>query len=174
MLGRIGCMLPLFMNNRPGSWFGVSVCIERMTHRSSMSAAVCGNRSLTSMPASPYWRCLNGDGRILPSRRLRPSAFTKLGTLWPAYLCKRGLGSNVSMCDGPPFMNRKMRCFARGVKCGGLRCERIAVIGQRWRGREQAGIVEHGGQADGAEAAADAGEDIAAGDRTCDCTWRIR
>ena len=31
-----------------------------------------------------------------------------------------GLGSNVSTCDGPPFMNRKMTRFARAGKCGGL------------------------------------------------------
>ena len=39
MLGRIGCMLPEFIINRPGSWLGLSVYIERMTQRSSMHAA---------------------------------------------------------------------------------------------------------------------------------------
>ena len=39
MLGRIGCMLPQFIRSRPGSWFGMSVCIERMTQMSSMHLA---------------------------------------------------------------------------------------------------------------------------------------
>src|SRR4051794_9447929 len=30
-----------------------------------------------------------------------------------------GLGSKVSTCDGPPFMNRKMTRLARAGKCGG-------------------------------------------------------
>src|SRR5262245_61839130 len=29
-----------------------------------------------------------------------------------------GLGSKVSTCDMPPFMNRKIILFARGAKCG--------------------------------------------------------
>ena len=37
-----------------------------------------------------------------------------------------GLESNVSTCDGPPFMNRKITRFARGAKCGLRRGQRIA------------------------------------------------
>jgi hypothetical protein len=29
-----------------------------------------------------------------------------------------GFGSNVSTCDGPPFMNRWMMRFALGANCG--------------------------------------------------------
>ena len=35
-------------------------------------------------------------------------------------LVRAGLGSKVSTCDGPPFMNRKMTRLARGGKCGGF------------------------------------------------------
>src|ERR1700761_6432352 len=31
-----------------------------------------------------------------------------------------GLGSKLSTWDKPPFMNRKMTCFALGLKCGSL------------------------------------------------------
>src|SRR5262249_43588308 len=39
-------------------------------------------------------------------------------TVCPSSLASIGLGSNVSTCDGPPFMNRKMSRLARGAKCG--------------------------------------------------------
>ena len=51
MLGRIGCVLPQVIISSAGSWFGMSVCIERMTQRSSMHLPTSGKISLTSMPA---------------------------------------------------------------------------------------------------------------------------
>src|SRR5262249_39188554 len=42
------------------------------------------------------------------------------GTGLPSSRSKRGFGSNVSTCDGPPAMKRKMIRLARGGKCGGL------------------------------------------------------
>lgn len=32
-------------------------------------------------------------------------------------LRQRGFGSNVSTCDGPPFMNKNTQCFAFAGKC---------------------------------------------------------
>jgi hypothetical protein len=37
---------------------------------------------------------------------------------WPAYFSSAGLGSNVSTCEGPPFMKRKITRLALGAKCG--------------------------------------------------------
>ena len=42
------------------------------------------------------------------------------GIALPAYFCREGLGSNVSTCDGPPFMNRKMTLLALAA-IGGFR-----------------------------------------------------
>src|ERR1700678_1744231 len=61
-LGRVGCMLPEFIINSDGSWFGLSVYIERITQMSSMQAATCGKSSVTSMPLCPYGRAEKGEG----------------------------------------------------------------------------------------------------------------
>ena len=37
----------------------------------------------------------------------------------PSSAVSRGLGSNVSTCDGPPSMYKKMTCLARAGKCPG-------------------------------------------------------
>ena len=64
-------------------------------------------------------------GPRLERRRHEPAALGRWVSTaiawgrWPAYLASIGLGSNVSTCDGPPFMNRKMTRFARAGKCGG-------------------------------------------------------
>src|SRR5262245_6698044 len=43
-------------------------------------------------------------------------AFIRIGR--PSSRSSRGLGSNVSTCDGPPSMNRKMTLRAFAGKCG--------------------------------------------------------
>ena len=43
-------MLPEFIIKSDGSWFGLSVYIERITQISSMQAATCGKSSVTSIP----------------------------------------------------------------------------------------------------------------------------
>src|SRR6516165_7668713 len=106
MLGRVGCVSPEFIINSDGSWLGVLVCIERMTHRSSTQRATCGNSSLTSMPLSPYFWNLNGEGNVAPV--LRSVRRLGEGIDLPTYFCSVGLGSKVSTCDGPPFINRWM------------------------------------------------------------------
>src|SRR4030095_14361300 len=49
-----------------------------------------------------------------------PFVFLKRSPLgcWPSYFISAGFGSNVSTCDGPPFMKRNTTRFARGAKCG--------------------------------------------------------
>jgi hypothetical protein len=104
MLGRISRASPQFISISDGSWLGTSACIERMTAMSSMLRAVCANSSLTSMPLSPYFWNVNGDGKAAPV--LRSVRRFSRGSGLPAYFSRAGLGSNVSTCDGPPFMNR--------------------------------------------------------------------
>src|SRR5262245_53653143 len=45
-----------------------------------------------------------------------------------------GLGSKGSACDGPPFMNRKMMCFARAGKSVGCGASGPAATGVRGEG----------------------------------------
>ena len=50
---------------------------------------------------------------------VRRSVFiSPVGRGWPSYFSSSGLGSKVSTCETPPFMNRKMMFFARGAKSG--------------------------------------------------------
>ena len=115
MLGRVGCVSPEFIMSREGSWLGTLVCIDRTTHSLSACLAISGNRSLTSMPLLPCLANLNGDiiRPRVPRSVLRPAAEGFL----PLCLARAGLGSKVSTCDGPPFMNRWMMRLALGAKC---------------------------------------------------------
>ena len=77
---------------------------------SSAQAPTFGNSSLTSMPHWPYFLNVNGDFMSTPV--LRSVAMLPPGSGCPWYLSSIGLGSKLSTCDSPPFMNRKMTCFA--------------------------------------------------------------
>src|SRR4051812_25220666 len=68
------------------------------------------------MPDLPHLLNLNGDC-IRPLVR-RSVFLSEDGGFWPLYLTRAGLGSNVSTCDGPPFMNRWMTRLAFALKCG--------------------------------------------------------
>ena len=48
---------------------------------------------------------------------------------WPLYLSRAGLGSKVSTCDGPPFMNRKMTRLARALNIGGFGARGLSFFG---------------------------------------------
>ena len=61
---------------------------------------------------------LNGERSRLPV--LRSVFRLPAGMGLPLYLSSIGLGSKVSTCDGPPFRNRKMTCFALAGKWGAL------------------------------------------------------
>lgn len=105
----------------PWAWKKLSQVIDRSTHRSSAHFATLGNSSLTSIPARPYFANFHGDGKAFPSGRGLPSSLFvfsgRTGSRFPAHRTSPGLGSNVSICDGPPDMNRKMIRLARGLKC---------------------------------------------------------
>src|SRR5688500_4285349 len=96
----------------------MSVCIERMTQMSSMQAPTSGYSSLTSMPLAPDLRTEKVEPTSAPTS-LVPVAIDA-GGLPPWCYVSIGLGSNVSTCDGPPFMNRKMTRLARAGKWGGF------------------------------------------------------
>src|SRR5205807_75949 len=53
---------------------------------------------------------LKGEAKAAPVLRSVPRLGR--GRLLPAYFVSSGLGSNVSTCDGPPFMNRWMTRLA--------------------------------------------------------------
>src|SRR5262245_6101827 len=104
------------MSKSDGSWFGTSAYMERMTQMSSMCSAVFAKISLTSMPDWPYFRNLYGDFIAAPVFRSVRRLPVGMGLPW--YLSSIGLGSKVSTCDGPPFMNRWTTCLTLEGKCG--------------------------------------------------------
>ena len=84
-------------------------------HRSSMCCpAVRAKRSLTSIPLSPYFLKVNGEPRAAPV--FRSVRRLGVGSVLPWYFASSGLGSNVSTCEGPPFMKRWTTCLAFGAK----------------------------------------------------------
>src|SRR5207244_7097695 len=92
--------------------------IERMTHRSSAQLATWGNKSLIGMPHWPCWRNFHGDWRTVPML-LNWVGCTFILIGWPCSFASRGFGSNVSTCEGPPSMNKKITLVALGWNCGG-------------------------------------------------------
>src|SRR5699024_4968004 len=74
--------------------------------------------SLTSMPLRPYF--LNEKGEPISAPAFLRPVLTESGGRSPWCFERAGLGSNVSTCDGPPFMNRKMTLLALGAKWGGF------------------------------------------------------
>ena len=105
----------------------MSVCIERMTQMSSAQAPTCGKSSLTSSPLLPYFVNVNGDCISVPV--LRSVATGPPGSGWPWYFASIGFGSKLSTCDRPPFMNRKMTCFAFAGWCRPLKVFAAAFCG---------------------------------------------
>ena len=89
----------------------MSVYIERITQMSSAWAPTIGNSSLTSSPLWPYFLKANGD--FIKPPVLRSVAMLPPGSGWPWNLSSIGFGSKLSTCESPPFMKRKMTCFAR-------------------------------------------------------------
>src|SRR5206468_11490754 len=91
--------------------------MERTIAMSSTQAATCGNSSLTSAPDWPCLLNLYGDARIL-LLMLNTVAGVSNGIGCPFSLSSRGFGSKVSICEGPPSMNRKIADLAFGAKWG--------------------------------------------------------
>src|SRR2546430_11465527 len=85
--------------------------------RSSTCSPTCEKISLTSIPLLPNFLNAKGEGNAAPVRR---SVFNVIGMALPPYWASEGLGSNVSTCDGPPFMKRCSTRFALAGKGGCL------------------------------------------------------
>src|SRR3954468_14612763 len=118
MLGLPTSGVPVLSCRQPPAWAAVSVYSERITHRSSANLAVCGNRLLIGRPLLPCFVNSNGLRIRWPTGRpLDPTLVLPVYGL-PSYLSSSGLGSNVSTCEGAPFMNRKTTCLALPGKCG--------------------------------------------------------
>ena len=79
---------------------------------SSTWRATFGNSSLTSMPLWPWGRNFHGEASSLPVSANCTRGFAN-GRSFPSSAVSFGFGSNVSMCDGPPFMNMKITRRAR-------------------------------------------------------------
>src|ERR1700734_1168764 len=97
----------------------LSATIERTTHRSSTQVARWGKSSLTAIPACPYCLKVHGDCNKFPVLVRSSLGFSK-GNGLPLSFARRGLGSKVSTCDGPPDMKRKIILLALAGYCGGL------------------------------------------------------
>ena len=110
------------------------------------------------MPLWPYFLNANGDRISAPV--LRSVAMVPPGSGWPWYLSSIGLGSKLSTCDSPPFMNRKIDVLgARGMmQPAGSACRLLIEAGGGQRFADQAGKRQH------AEAVAHAAQRFAAGD----------
>ena len=105
------------MSSSDGSWLGTSACIERMTAMSSIDSAVSAEELADFDAALAVLAELERRGRARRRSGAR-WAECRRAAAWPAYLSSIGLGSNVSTCDGPPFMKRWMTRLALAGKCG--------------------------------------------------------
>src|SRR5258708_36652133 len=97
-----------------------------MTQQSSMMPASRGRVSLISMPLCPLRTKLSGDGmKPVPLVFFRSSP---VGCC-PSTFLSAGLGSKVSICEGPPFKKRKMTRWGRGEWWGRVAAE---AAGRLW------------------------------------------
>src|SRR5947209_6832488 len=87
-LGRISRASPQFISISDGSWFGTSAYIDRITAISSMQEPTWGKISLTSIPLSPYFWNLYGDGNAAPV--FRSVRRFSAGSGFPAYFASAG------------------------------------------------------------------------------------
>src|SRR3712207_262483 len=95
---------------------------ERITARSSAHLAISGIQSDIHSPLCPC--CF--QVRFEPRRGALASPIAVMispklaGKGFPANSLSSGLGSNESMCEGPPSIKRKIIFLARALSCGGL------------------------------------------------------
>src|SRR5262249_34820691 len=117
-LGRLNEKTPVCNCSIAAPWSTPSPTSDRTTQRSSAHEPTFGNRSLTAIPLCPY--CLYGhSGFMSPRTESSPKVRPRLnGTGFPLSRSNLGLGSKVSMLEGPPCINKKMTRFTLGAKCG--------------------------------------------------------
>src|ERR1700736_4337665 len=87
----------------------MSLHTDRITHKSSACSPTFEKISLISVPHWLYFLNSKGDPNAAPVRR---SVLSVIGIGLPENLVSDGFGSNVSTCDGPPFMKRCSTRFA--------------------------------------------------------------
>ena len=117
MLGRTKASLPVCTFNTAPPCAGLVPCMDCTRQRSSIFWARWGKSSLTQLPLSPYCWKDQGDFSRLPVGANWTRGLA-MGQGLPWSRVSSGLGSNVSRCEGPPFINRKMTRLARAAKCG--------------------------------------------------------
>src|SRR5258706_12833580 len=88
-------------------------------HKPTPPPATFGNNSLTSAPDCPCFENLNGDCKIFPVF-VRINFGNSNGGACPLYFTSEDFGSNVSTCEGPPDINKKITRFALAGKSGSL------------------------------------------------------
>ena len=131
--------------------------------------ACAANSSLTSMPLWPYLLELERRAEA-PRRSCARCGGSGAAAACRAYFASSGLGSKVSTCDGPPFMNRWMTRLALRGEVRRPRGQRVDRIGERGGG-QQAGVAQQAAEAERAEADAAAGQEVAAGEGAGSRTW---
>ena len=117
MLGRVNVNEPVCSCSMASPWSTPSPTMDRITHRSSTHFATLGKRLLTGIPLWPCRLKSNGDLMRLP-RVFEKAHSSLIGIGLPSSRSRRGLGSNESICETPPCMNRKLTRLARAGKCG--------------------------------------------------------
>ena len=115
--------------------------------------ATFGKRLADIRPALPVLGEFPGRLQQVPRPVCAPGAAWRTARVCRCRRASRGLGSNVSTCDGPPDMNKKITRFAFAGNCGG----RAAIGFEGGRGAEGnrvgPGLVgEQASQAEHAEA----------------------
>ncbi len=142
----------------PGSARCRRTFIERIRQMSSIRSRRCGNRSLTSVPhLPPGWNSHAGLQRAAAARCDSPPPTP---SVLPSAANSFGLGSNVSMCDTPPVVNRKMTRLAlrrevrrlRGASGSAAERRRSSASSSRQDARQQQRAADEG--ADGVAAGA--------------------
>jgi len=110
-----------------GAWLIWSVCIDRMTHRSSATVRRWGSHSPMFWPLCPQrWNFVAAGliscfcPEVMVVRRWPRR--TDSGSSVPASAARPGFSSKSSICEGPPDWVRKMTRLALAAKCG--RCGR--------------------------------------------------
>ena len=117
--GRTKLSLPVCSFSSAPPWAGLVPCSEWMKQRSSTQLGDVREQLADPDAALAVLLELPRRARAgCRSWRTGRAASAK-GSGLPSSRSSSGLGSNVSTCDGPPFMNRKMTRLARGGKCGG-------------------------------------------------------
>ena len=133
----------------------LSATIERMTHRSSTRPARCGNSSLTSIPDSPCFGELPGEGAGCRFFVRSSLGFSK-GSGLPASAASRGLGSKRIDVRRPAGHEQEDQPLGLGREVRRLERERAGGVGGPGRIRQERS------QAEQAEAVGEAGEQFAA------------